>query len=243
MTMHNRPLAFGVSANSDPSVRTFRSGKLCVSKGPTKNDERRVLMRIFIYQFDRALESRARDLDTIHAEQSIPENLVDLLYEFFGRVTKLNDATTNHRGKVPPKTLSNARTTKRLLETFKAEYDVLAARTQYSPNLHSVLCDLIEDAEHFVQSIEMTHGIVTVVEGVPQMRNRQRNVGAMTAFGQVVEDWRQGSDDEGLPATYLIKSRLFKQGHAISERTIRHWKQQVENNTFGDFVQKINGNK
>ena len=228
----------GNTAVTLPTRRIYRQGKLWVAKASLKNDERRVFMQRFICQLDRALASRARELDAIHEEEATHSNLADAACDFFSLVIRLNDETTNHRGKTPPKTLSNARALQRPLESLKVRSASFVPKTESGLKLHTVLNELFEDVEHFVRSIEMTHATVTVIDGVPQLRNRQRNLEAMTAFGAIVQSFHENGARDCLPRTSIIKSRLKNMGHVISERTIRDWKQQFEANTFGDFVQK-----
>ena len=217
---------------------TFRQGKKQVQKIRAKSDERKVTMQWFIRQLDRALVGRARELDAIHEVEATQSNLVDAACDFFSLAIRLNDETTNHRGKTPPKTLSNARALQRRLESLKVRSASFVPEIESELKLHTVLNELFEDVDHFVRSIEMTHATVTVIDGVPQLRNRQRNLEAMTAFCAIVQSFRGNGARDGLPRTSIIKSRLRNMGHEISERTIRDWKQQFEANTFGDFVQK-----
>jgi hypothetical protein len=218
-------------------VSTFRQGKKQIQKSRTKSDERKVTMQLRIRQLDRALEVRARELDAIPEEEVIHSNLADALYDFLSLVIRLNDETTNHRGKKPPKTLSNARALKQPLESLKLESALFVPKTANGLELQIVLNELVDDVENFVHSIEMTHATVKVIDGIPQIRNRQRNIVAMAIFGKMVEEHQEKFGAGKFPKLARIKSQLENEGHHIQERTIRDWERQIRNNTFGDFVQ------
>ena len=164
-------------------------------------------------------------------------NLADALYDFLSLVIRLNDETTNHRGRTPPKTLSNARALKEPLNSLKLESASFVPKTANGLELQIVLDELFDDVEHFVRSIEKAHADVRVIDGIPQIRNRQRNILAMAIFGKMVDEHQEKFGAGKFPKLACIKSQLANKGHHIQERTIRDWKRQIRNNTFGDFVQ------
>jgi hypothetical protein len=216
---------------------TFRQGKKQIQKIRAKSDERKVTMQWFIRQLDRALVLRARELDAIPEEVVIHSNLADELCDFLSLVIRLNDETTNHRGKTPPKTLSNARALKEPLKSLKLESASFVPKTANGLELQIVLNELFDDVEHFVRSIEKAQADVRVIDGIPQIRNRQRNIVAMAIFGKMVEEHQEKFGAGKFPKLARIKSQLENEGHHIQERTIRDWERQIRNNTFGDFVQ------
>ncbi len=216
---------------------TFRQGKKQIQKTRAKSDERKVTMQWFIRQLDRALVVRARELDAIHEEEATHSNLVDAACDLFSLAIRLNDETTNHRGKTPPKTLSNARALKEPLKSLKLESASFVPKTANGLELQIVLNELVDDVEHFVRSIENAHADVRVIDGIPQIRNRQRNIVAMAIFGKMVDEHQEKFGAGKFPKLACIKSQLANKGHHIQERTIRDWKRQIRNNTFGDFVQ------
>jgi hypothetical protein len=111
-------LSGNVALPATPS-NTFRQCNKQIQKTRAKSDERKVTMQWFIRQLDRALVLRARELDAIPEEVVIHSSLADELCDFLSLVIRLNDETTNHRGKTPPKTLSDARALKEPLESLK----------------------------------------------------------------------------------------------------------------------------
>ena len=227
----------GNVAVPDAPVNTFRQGTKQIHKSRTKSDERKVTMQGFIRQLDRALVLRARELDAIPEEVVIDSNLADALCDFLSLVIRLNDETTNHRGKTPPKTLSNARALKQPLKSLKLESASFVPKTANGLELQIILNELFDDVEHFVRSIETAQADVRVIDGIPQLRNRQRNIVAMAIFGKMVEEHQEKFGAGKFPKLACIKSQLANEGHHIQERTIRDWERQIRNNTFGDFVQ------
>jgi hypothetical protein len=110
-------------------------------------------------------------------------------------------------------------------------------KTANGLELQIILNELFDDIEHLVRCIEMTHATVRVIDGIPQMRNRQRNILAMAIFGATVEKHHKKFGSGKFPKLAHINIRLENEDHHIQERTIRDWERQIRNNTFGDYVQ------
>ena len=231
-------LSGNVAAPVAPAMpaHTVKQGKKYTRK--TKNGERKVMMRNLINKLDLALVKSARELEAVHAEQAIPNPLATLILDFFSLVIQVSDGTKNHRGKAPPTTLKSAKGLTKPLESFKVSVHGLLTTSTTSPALRDVLGELIADVAHFIQQIRMTHAMVTVVNGKPLMRNRPAKRDAMVAFAELVDEHQNLHGAAAFPKSGSTLAQLKARGHDVSPRTLRDWRKQMTNNTFGHFVQK-----
>jgi hypothetical protein len=216
-------------------VQTFKQGRKHTRK--TRNDERKVIMRNFIHQLDLALIDRKRELEAIHAAQAIPPPLANLILNFFSAVIQVSDRTKKHTGKAPPRTLKSAEGLTQPLQSFKGSVHGLMPPPTTSSELRDVLEELIADVAHFIQQIRITHAMVTVVDGKPLMRNRPAMQDAKVAFAELVNEYQSLRGAAVFPKSGCTLAQLKAKGHLVSAGTLRNWKKQIVDNTFGHFVQ------
>jgi hypothetical protein len=216
-------------------AQIFKQGKKYTRK--TKNGERKVMMRNLINKLDLALVDSARELEAVHAEQAIPNPLATLILDFFNMVIQVSDGTKNHRGKAPPTTLKSAKGLTQPLESFKVSVHGLVPPSTTSSELRNVLDKLMADVADFIEQIRRTHAIVTVVDGKPLMRNRPAKRDAMVAFAELVDEHQNLHGAAAFPKSGSTLAQLKARGHDVSPRTLRDWRKQMTNNTFGHFVQ------
>jgi len=237
-----RSLSGNVAKSITPArpAHTFKQGKKYTRKA--KNDERKIIMRNRINQLDLALVDRARELEAVHAAQAIPNPLATLILDFFSVVIQVSDGTKNHRGKAPPTTLKSAKGLTQPLQSFKVNVDAFLPASTTSPVLRDVLSELIADVAHFIQQIQMTHSMITVVDGKPLMRNRPVKQDAKAAFAEIVYEYQKIHGVAVFPKRGYTLAQLKARGYDVSLRTLQGWRSQMTNNTFGHFVQK-SGNK
>lgn len=235
-------LSGNVAKSTTPAkpAHTFKQGKKYTRKA--KNDERKLIMQNRINQLDLALEDRARELDAVHAAQAIPKPLATLILDFFSVVIQVTEGTKKHRGKAPPTTLKSAKGLTQPLQSFQVNVQGLASTSTTSPALRDVLYELIADVAHFIQQIEMTHSMVTVVNGKPLMRNRPVKQDAKIVFAELVNEYQKIHGVAAFPKRGHTLAQLKARGYDVSPRTLQGWRTQMTNNTFGHFVQK-SGNK
>lgn len=220
-----------------PGRRVISQGKQLAGKAKVNNAEIKRLSRAFVHQLNRALEARASELTDLHIENAIPGKLALLIQTFFQLVIKLNDETTKHTGRSPPKTLSNAVGLLTALEEFEINAGLLVPLKRDGLLLCTVLNELLDDLRHFVRSIQITHGIVKVVQGSPTLPNRPSNIIAMTAYAAIVSAHQVQHGAEKFPKPSTVHKQLKDLGQAVPARTLRDWKRHMKNKTFGDFVQ------
>ena len=233
-----KSLSVNIAAPVAPATpaHIFKQGRKYTRK--TRNDERKVIMRNFIHQLDLALIDRMRELEAIDAAQAIPLPLANLIFNFFSVVIQVADGTKKHRGKAPPRTLKSAEGLAQPLQCFKEGVDGVVQSSTTRPDLRDVLGELIADVAHFIQQIRMTHAMVTVVNGKPLMRNRPAKRDAMVAFAELVDEHQNLHGAAAFPKSGSTLAQLKARGHDVSPRTLRDWRKQMTNNTFGHFVQK-----
>jgi hypothetical protein len=191
----------------------------------------------FIAQLDHALVDRATELEYLHGVMPMSAPLPSLINGFFAAVIKSNDATTNHRGQEPPKTLNNARKLLVSLERFKDEIIDAIPESEWGLLLCMVLHELSEDIEHFVRNIERSSGIENVFDGEPTLRNRPTNRVAQEAYASIIAEHMALHGPEEFPKPAEVQRRLKLLGHSVAVRTLGDWKKQFQNNVMGDFVQ------
>jgi hypothetical protein len=184
-----------------------------------------------------ALIARAKELESFHAARALPAPLRRLIIDFFKLVIQVSDGTKNHRGKHPPTTLKSTEGLTKPLQSFTTSVYGLVPASTTKPALRDVLDELIADVAHFIQQIRMTHAIVTVVNGKPRMRNRPVKRDAKVEFAALVETYQNTHGTAKFPKSAPTLAQLKALGHPVSTRTLRYWKKQMTNNTFGDFVQ------
>ena len=233
-----KSLSVNIAAPVAPAtpVHTFKQGRKYTRK--TRNDERKVIMRNLIHQLDLALIDRTRELEAIHAAQAIQPPLANLVLNFFSVVIQVSDGTKNHRGKAPPRTLKSAEGLIQPLQYFKVGVDGFVPSSTTRPDVRDVLHELIADVAHFIQQIRMTHAMVTVVNGKPLMRNRPAMQDAKVVYGELVDEYQNLHGAAVFPKSGSTLAQLKAKGYLVSAGTIRNWKKQIINNTFGHFVQR-----
>lgn len=222
--------------------RRYASGGLQLRKSRGDDSERKPIMQVFIDQLDRALVDRARELKELDDKQPLSLELIALITNFFRLVITSSDGTTLHTAPTPLTTLIYAKALSKPLKNFKVNIERLVPATEVGLMLCTVLDELIGDVEHFIRSIKITHGIVKVDQGKPIMRNRPSNTTGMAAYAGIVNEYQQQHGPEEFPKPRVAFNQMVALGHAVSERTLRDWKLQMKNDTFGDFVQNRNGN-
>jgi hypothetical protein len=220
-----------------PGRRLISQGKQLVCKAKVHDTEIKRLIRAFVHQLNRALETRASELTDLHIENAMPVKLAVLIRTFFQLVIKLNDETTKHTRRSPPKTFSNAVGLIPALEEFEINAGLLVPLTKDGLLLCTVLNELLDDVHHFVQSIQLTHVSVRIAQGRPVLRNRPSNINAMTAYAAIVRAHQVHHGAEKFPKPSTVHKQLEDLGHVVPERTLRDWKHQMKNRTFGDYVQ------
>jgi len=216
-------------------AHNFKQGRKYTRKA--KNDERKIIMRNFVHQLDFALVFRARELEAIHAAQAIPNPLATLILDFFSAVIQVSDGTKNYRGKAPPTTLKSAKGLTQPLQSFKVNVDAFLPASTSSPVLRDVLSELIADVAHFIQQIQMTHSMITVVDDKLLLRNRPAKYEARVKFAELVGAYQQLHGTAKFPKSSDLLAQLKTIGHIISARTLRDWRAQMHNDTFWHFVQ------
>ena len=215
----------------------LRSGNRSAKRKQEKNDERKRIMRKFIAQLDFCLAKRAAELKALDDANPFSEILIKAIVEFFAEVIANNDATTKHKASTPPRTLENAAKLLGPLKEFKQSIDSCTKTTPIEPTVCAVLDELIGDVEHFIRSIQITHAIVKIDGGKPRMRNRPRKTDAMAAYYKIVLDLQSRQGQDNFPKPREIHKQMLALGHDIPERTMRDWKRQMKEGTFGHHVQ------
>ena len=228
------------SAHTDgtlPVRRLISQGKPLTCKVKVNDAEIKRLSSAFVHQLNRALEARASELTDLHIENAIPVKLAVLIQTFFHLVIKLNDETTTHIGRSPPKTLSNALGLLPALQEFEINAGLLVPLASDGLLLRTVLNELLDDVRHFVRSIQLTHLSVKIAQGRPVLRNRPSNIKAMTAYAEIVSAHQDQHGTDKFPKPSELQKQMQALGHTVPERTLRDWKRQMKNKTFGNYVQ------
>ena len=219
------------------NTRTYRAGNRLVKPKEKRNDERKHIMRSFIDQLNSSLDKRASELTVLDGTQPFSTNLRKVIIDFFTEVIAKNDATTLHTGQAPPRTLNNASNLLGTLDNFRTRLARIGKGAAIDPAVSAVLDELAGDVAHFIRSIQITHGIVKIVDGRPRMRNSPGNLDAMSVYAKIVFDHQLQHGPDKPPKPRQIRSRMLALGHDIPERTMRDWKQQMKRGTFGHYAQ------
>ena len=220
-----------------PGRRLISQGKQLTCKARVNDAEIKQLSRGFVQQLNRELVARACELTDLHMENAIPVKLTALIRKFFVLVIKLNEETTKHTGRSPPKTLRNATGLLQPLQEFEINVALLIPITKDGLLLCTVLHELLDDLRHFVRSIQMTYGSFKISKGRPVLRNRPSNINAMTAYAAIVRAHQVHHGAETFPKPSTVHKQLEDLCHVVPVRTLRDWKHQMKNKTFGDYVQ------
>ena len=216
-------------------TQTFKQGKRRIKK--TKNDDRKVITKNFIEQLNSALACRARELEVIDAATAIPTPLANLISDFYKLVIQASDGISSHRGKAPPRTLKIVEGLTQPLQKFQASAHGGMPASTPSSATYAILDELIADVAHFIQQIEMTQASVILVGGAPRMRNRPIKRDAKAALEKIVIAYQKRHGTGEFPKNGVTLAQLKARGYVISARTLRDWRGQMTNNTFGHFAQ------
>lgn len=219
------------------SIRTYRAGNRLVKPKEKRNDERKHIMRSFIDQLNSALEKRASELTVLDGTQPFSTNLQKVIIDLFTEVIAKNDAATRHTGQAPPRTSGNTVKLLVTLQNFRLGIAQIGKEAAIEPEVRAVLDELAGDVAHFIRSIQLTHGIVTTVEGKPKLRNRPSQTTAMAVYSKIVLGHQLQHGLGKFPKPRQIKIQMLFLGHNIPQRTMRDWKQQMKRGTFGHYVQ------
>ena len=245
--MTNTKLPTWLAGRLPPNYKAAQKGKGKSSshKSNGKSDgsnfgERKRIMQNFVYQLDKALIERSKELKLVHDIYPLGSKLQKAIINFQKVIIKNNDATTKHSGRSPPPTLNNSRGLATAAKIFKLNIENLVPATEHGLLIYLPLFELVADVEHYALSIEMTHSVVRVVDGKPILRNRKKNDRAMQDFGNIVSQYQSSNGIKKYPKLRDARKELAKLNHRPSERTIRYWIAQIKNGTFGNLYQQKN---
>jgi hypothetical protein len=219
--------------------RKFLSGKPAVPSQISKPlGDRAVFGAAFARQLDSALCGRARELEALWDQRAISAGVKTVALEMFSAAIEALKQT-RMKGEVgAPAALSLARALRRKTLHFEDRFDQLLTTT--GPRclpLAMCLRELCDGIHHYAQQMEIVFGIVSVKGGKPVLTNRPTNRAAKEAYGAIVSRHQLVHGPRTFPKPRQIRAALSTFDIQVSDRTLRDWKQQIEQKTFDAFVQ------
>ena len=198
----------------------------------------------FAKQLDKAMDERAMELRQLSSDEAISQSMEIVIEDFFKLLIATTEKTTNHTGRTPPRTWSDAKALRPALQNFQEALDNLITNSDVNQlYLADALHELCVDVQHYTKSIEQTYFSYEFRGSAVAMRNRPPKNKARTAFMKLVAAHRAGQESTSYPKDKFTLQQLEKSGHKVSERTLRLWKQQLKNGTFWYYIQPKSGNK
>jgi hypothetical protein len=236
--------------NQQPSKHPTNANPIRVVAGsrPKKkkftDNERRPICINFAIQLDNALINRATILKKLLTRGAISKPMQMVIANFYKLLITTTAKTTQHTGRTPPKISTNAKALRPALQKFQVDVDNLVTNSDLNQlHLADVLNELCIDVEHYANSIEWTLDSYAPGTPIESMRNRPPNHKARSVFIQIVEEQQKRQGNTSYPRDKFTLQQLEKSGHKVKERTLRLWKQQLKNGTFGHYIQPKSGNK
>ena len=201
--------------------------------------ERRSWSHLFGLHLENALAARAAELVSLHESGAFPDGLTDLVSEFHRTVFEVIDRTRDHQFRGAPPTFGDAKRLSGVVTHFKTALDQFPEFEVASGTpLAACMQTLCDDVEHYVRQIHCVYGIVGLQDRRPKIPNRPTNWEAKSIFARHVIDYQSRNGAGTFPKPSNTRRALHLAGHKVSARTLRSWRQQVEEGTFDFFIQR-----
>jgi hypothetical protein len=200
--------------------------------------ERRWFSHFFALQLTYALIERATEEDSLYESGAFPDGFADIVFEFHRSVCEAIDRTLDHSSPGAPPTLRDAKGLSVVVAQFKTHLGRFSG-FDISSDTPLAICvqTLCDDVEHYIQQIRFVYAIVGLQDRRPRIANRPTNLKAKAHFVSLINHHQAIHGSGTLPKPAVIRQAMRLAGHNASPRTLRSWRQQIEEGTFGHFFQ------
>jgi hypothetical protein len=215
-----------------------RNGVRQAPKPVLEKVERRWFSQFFALQLSYALIERVTEEESLYGSGAFPDGLADIVFEFHRSVCKVIDRTLDHASPGAPPTLRDAKGLSAVVARFKADLRPFSG-FDISSDTPLAICvqTLCDDVEHYIQQIRFVYAIVGLQDRRPRIANRPTNLEAKSHFVALIIDYQAIRGSGALPKPAVTLQAMRVAGYKVSPRTLRSWRQQIEEGTFGHFIQ------
>jgi hypothetical protein len=235
-----RPLGpFPTPEQPEPdNITRVRNGIRQLPKPVREKVERRWFSHFFALQLTYALIERANEEETLYSGGAFPDGFAKLVSEFRRCVCEAIDRTLDHASPGAPPTLRDAKGLSAVVARFKADLRRLSGFDISSETpLATCVQTLCDDVEHYIQQIRFVYAIVGLQDRRPRIANRPTNLEAKSHFVALIIEYQAIRGSGALPKPAVTLQAIRAAGYKVSPRTLRSWRQQIEEGTFGHFIQ------
>jgi len=235
-----RPLGpFPTPEQPEPdNITRVRNGIRQLPKPVREKVERRWFSHFFALQLTCALIERSNEEETLYNGGAFPDGVAQLISAFHRCVCEAIDRTLDHASPGAPPTLRDAKGLSAVVARFKADLRPFSG-FDISSDTPLAICvqTLCDDVEHYIQQIRFVYAIVGLQDRRPRIANRPTNLEAKAHFVRVINDYQATRGSGALPKPAVTFQAMRAAGYKVSPRTLRSWRQQIEEGTFGHFIQ------
>jgi hypothetical protein len=201
--------------------------------------ERRSWSQLFGFQLENALAARAAEEASLYESGAFPDGFARLVSEFHRTVCEAIHRTRDHQMRGAPPTFGDAKRLSSVVTQFKSALGQFP-EFEISSDTPLVTCiqTLCEDVEHYIRQIHFVYGIVGLQDRQPRLANRPTNREAKAFFAQAVREHQAIHGAGAFPKPAVTRQAMRLAGYKVSPRTLRSWRQQIEEGTFDFFIQR-----
>jgi len=220
------------------NITRVRNGIRQLPKPVREKVERRWFSHFFALQLTYALIERANEEETLYDGGAFPAGMSEIVFKFHRCVCEAIDRTLDHASPGAPPTLRDAKGLSAVVARFKADLRPFSGFDVSSDTpLAICLQTLCDDVEHYIQQIRIVYAIVGLQDRQPRIANRPTNLEAKSHFVTLIIDHQAIRGSGALPKPAATLQAMRVAGYKVSPRTLRSWRQQIEEGTFGFFIQ------
>ena len=215
-----------------------RNGVRQAPKPVLEKVERRWFSQEIALKLEEALIDRVAEEESLYDSGAFPDGLADIVFLFHRSVFKVIDRTLDHASPGAPPTLRDAKGLSVVVAQFKTDLSQFPGFDISSDTLLAICIQtLCDDVEHYIQQIRIVYAIVGLQNRRPKIANRPTNLEAKAHFVRLINDYQAIHGSGTLPKPAVIGQAMSLAGYKVSPRTLRSWRQQIEEGTFGHFIQ------
>jgi hypothetical protein len=220
------------------NITRVRNGIRQLPKPVREKVERRWFSHFFALQLTYALIERANEEETLYNGGAFPDGFAQLISKFHRCVCGAIDRTLDHASPGAPPTLRDAKGLSAVVARFKADLRPFSG-FDISSDTPLAICvqTLCDDVEHYIQQIRFVYAIVGLQDRRPRIANRPTNLKAKAHLVTLIIDYQAIRGSGALPKPAVTLQAMRVAGYKVSPRTLRNWRQQIEEGTFGHFIQ------
>ena len=195
----------------------------------------------FLLQLHQALSERAKEIESLWERGLVPQDFLGEINLIFEQADKAIRSTDERETVGVAPSLSDARALLLNVNDFEKSFE---ARKDLSHDCLDWFKELRADLLHYVHQIEMTYAVVNKGEdGYLRPPNRPANLKGKQAYWKLVQEHQSANGENTFPKPGIARTALAKQGIAVTTRTLRTWRQELQRETLSYPAKKKTGNK